>query len=154
VERDLYSSIQRLGQGDPRIISAVVWIGTILAGKNEAVHDHFHRVTLGAYRHGDHLTTNTARELDLLNDFGSLLKARGTELTIVLEIQRDKFAGTFWNLAFSSFATLTNTPPTGIFGQPPNAEEGESYAPYVASVNERVVNEQTLPMIQSVLEEI
>ncbi|KAF9242314.1 ketopantoate reductase PanE/ApbA-domain-containing protein [Melanogaster broomeanus] len=155
VERDLYASIQALGQGDPRIISTVVWIATNLASKNEVTHNHFDRLTLGMYRHGDHLTTsNTAEESAIVDDFGAMLEAGGTEVLLVPEIQRYKFAKTFWNIVFSSFATLTDSPLTAIFRPPPNAEEGESYVPYLAHVTERFVREETLPVMQSILEEM
>ncbi|KIJ16327.1 hypothetical protein PAXINDRAFT_162631 [Paxillus involutus ATCC 200175] len=146
VERDLYASIKTLAQGDPKIISTVVWIATNLESKNKVTHNHF-VVILGMYRHGDHLaTSNTAEESVILDDFGAMLKAGGTELTIVPEIQRHKFAKTFWNIAFSSFSTLTNSPLTAIFRPPPNTEEGQSYAPYLAP--------ETLPVLQSILEEM
>ncbi|KAF8842848.1 6-phosphogluconate dehydrogenase C-terminal domain-like protein [Paxillus ammoniavirescens] len=155
VERDLYASIKTLAQGDPKIISTVVWIATNLESKSKVTHNHFDRVTLGMYRHGNHLaTSNTAEESVTLDDFGAMLKAGGTELTIVPEIQRHKFAKTFWNIAFSSFSTLTNSPLTAIFRPPPNAEEGQSYAPYLAPVTEKFVREETLPVLQSILEEM
>ena len=50
---------------------------------------------------------NTPEESELLQDFGSILEAGGTTLTIVPEIQRMKFAKNIWNVAFGSFATLT-----------------------------------------------
>ncbi|KAH0831189.1 hypothetical protein J3R83DRAFT_13767 [Lanmaoa asiatica] len=158
VERDLYDCIKSLSRGDPKIISTVVWIATNLAGKNQVSHNHFDRVTIGIYRHGDHLTTsNTEAEFAILRDFGDMLEAGGTELTIVPEIQRHKFAKTFWNIAFSSFSTLTNSPLTAIFRPPPcSSDEGQghSYTPYVAPVTERFVREETLPVLQSILEEM
>lgn len=60
------------------------------------------------YRPGDYTTsTNSPEEATLLEDFGKLLEAGGTTLTVVSEIQRIKFAKNFWNVAFSSFPTLT-----------------------------------------------
>ena len=50
---------------------------------------------------------NTPEESALLHDFGSILEAGGTTLTIVPEIQRMKFAKNIWNVVFASFATLT-----------------------------------------------
>lgn len=41
VERALYDSIKTLSQGNPRIISTVVWIATNLVGKNQVLHSHF-----------------------------------------------------------------------------------------------------------------
>lgn len=119
------------------------------------------RVTLGMYRHENHLTTaNTEEESAILRDFGNMLETGGTELTIVPEIQRHKFAKTFWNIAFSSFSTLTNSPLTAMFRPPPpppgGTDEGhvQSYTPYVAPITERFVREETLPVLQSILEEM
>jgi 2-dehydropantoate 2-reductase len=41
VEKDLYHSIKALNQGEPKIISTVVWIGTNLVGKNVVEHTDF-----------------------------------------------------------------------------------------------------------------
>lgn len=41
VERDLYHSVKALNQGEPNIISTVVWIGTNLGEKNVVNHNHF-----------------------------------------------------------------------------------------------------------------
>ena len=66
------------------------------------------RVTLGKYRYNDKTTTqNNPEEVALLKDLGGILEAGGSTVTIVPEIQRAKFAKNFWNVAFSSFATLT-----------------------------------------------
>ncbi|KAG6380185.1 ketopantoate reductase PanE/ApbA-domain-containing protein [Boletus reticuloceps] len=158
VERDLYVTIKDLAQGDPKIISTVVWIGSNLTGKNQVMHNHFDRVTLGMYRHGDCLTTsNREEESAILRDFGGMLESGGTELTIVPEIQRHKFAKTFWNIAFSSFSTLTNSTLPAIFRPPPpEGMDGHvrSYKPYVAPITERLVREETLPVLQLILEEM
>ena len=50
---------------------------------------------------------NTSEEQGILNDIGGILSTGGSEVTIVPEIQRQKFAKNFWNVAFSSYATLT-----------------------------------------------
>jgi 2-dehydropantoate 2-reductase len=145
VEQDLYHSIKALNQGEPKIISTVVWIGTNLVGKNVVEHTDFDRITIGMYRHGDHLTTtNSPEEEAILTDFGTMLGTGGSEVIIAPEIQRKKFAKTFWNIAFSSFSTLTGSPPTAMFRPPP--KEGQSYSPYVAP--------QTAPNIVPVLRAI
>ncbi|KAF8128684.1 ketopantoate reductase PanE/ApbA-domain-containing protein [Boletus edulis] len=158
IERDLYVAIKDLAQGDPKIISTVVWIGSNLAGKNQVMHNHFDRVTLGMYRHGNCLTTsNREEESAILRDFGGMLESGGTELTIVPEIQRHKFAKTFWNIAFSSFSTLTNSTLPAIFRPPPpEGTDGHvrDYKPYVAPITERLVREETLPVLQLILEEM
>ncbi|KAG2057987.1 6-phosphogluconate dehydrogenase C-terminal domain-like protein [Suillus hirtellus] len=131
VERDLYHSVKALDQGEPKIISSVLWITTNLVKKNVVDHGDFDRVTIGMYRHGDHLTTtNSPEEAAILTDFGTMLETGGSEVLIATEIQRKKFHKTFWNVAFSSFSTLTGCSPTAMFRPPP--KEGQSYSPYVA----------------------
>jgi 2-dehydropantoate 2-reductase len=49
---------------------------------------------------------NAPEESVLLQDFGSILEAGGTTVTIVPEIQRMKFEKNIWNVTFASFATL------------------------------------------------
>ena len=65
------------------------------------------RITLGIYREDRTAVQNTPQEQSILEDIGGILTAGGTEVTIVPEIQRQKFAKNFWNVAFSSYATLT-----------------------------------------------
>jgi 2-dehydropantoate 2-reductase len=164
VEQDLYHSIKALNQGEPKIISAVIWIRTNLVEKNvinnidfvskdssyveqsfqisDMIQDY---ITIGMYRHGDHLTTtNSPEEEAILTDFGTMLKTGGSEVVIAPEIQRKKFAKTFLNITLSSFSTLTGSPPTAMFRPPP--KEGQSYSPYVAP--------QTAPNIVPVLRAI
>jgi 2-dehydropantoate 2-reductase len=127
VEVDLYNALKTAGIDNPKILSTAVWIGTNLLAPNVVQHNNFvstfryfartrrsqietyqDRVTLGVYRHKDRTTQmNTPEELTLLQDFGSILEAGGTTLTIVPEIQRMKFAKNIWNVVFASFATLT-----------------------------------------------
>ncbi|EGO01027.1 hypothetical protein SERLA73DRAFT_105546 [Serpula lacrymans var. lacrymans S7.3] len=153
VERDLYHSLMALDKGEPSIISSIVWIGTNLIDKNAVAHNHFDRVSLGVYRHGDHLiTTNSPQEAELLNDFGAMLEAGGTELTIVPEIQRVKFTKNFWNIAFSSFSALTRSPLTAIFRPPPGP--GQSFEPYVSPATADYVKEYTIPNIRATLCEL
>ncbi|KAH7920191.1 6-phosphogluconate dehydrogenase C-terminal domain-like protein [Leucogyrophana mollusca] len=153
VERDLYDALKALQKNEPKIISTIVWIGTNLVEKNVVIHNHFDRVSLGMYRHGDHLTTtNSAEETAVLEDFGTMLDRGGTTLTIVPEIQRVKFAKNFWNIAFSSFSTLTGSPLTGIFRPPPSS--GQSYEPYVAPVTAEYVQQYTIPTLHAILREL
>jgi len=161
LERDLYDRIKSLAQGEPKIISSIVWIGINLVGQNRVEHNHFDKVTIGIYRHGDHLTTsNTEEESGTLCGFGDMLEAGGTNVTVVPEIQRYRFAKTFWNIIFSSFPTLTNSPVMAIFRPPPptlgDADKGQvpSYEPYVAPITERLVREETHPVLKSILEEM
>jgi 2-dehydropantoate 2-reductase len=172
VERDLYHSVKALDQGEPKIISTVVWIATNLVEKNVVDHNHFvskdssyveqpfrisdinfvrtqDRVTIGMYRHGDHLTTTNSPEEDgILTDLGTMLETGGSKVLIVPEIQRKKFAKTFWNVAFSSFSTLTGSSPTAMFRPPP--KEGQSYSPYVAPQTAP----DTVPVLRAILQEM
>lgn len=149
VERDLYHSVKALNQGEPKIISTVVWIGTNLAEKNVVDHNHFDRITIGMYRHGDHLTTTNSPEEDaILTDLGTMLETGGSEVTIAPEIQRKKFAKTFWNVAFSSFSALTGSPPQAMFRPPP--KEGQSYSPYIAPQTAP----NTIPILRAILQEM
>ncbi|KAG1721235.1 ketopantoate reductase PanE/ApbA-domain-containing protein [Suillus paluster] len=153
VERDLYHSAKALNQGQPKIISALVWIAANLVEKNMVNHNRFDRLTIGMYRHGDHLTTtNSPEEYAILADFGTMLEAGGSEAIIVTEIQRKKFAKTMWNIAFSSFSTLTGSSPAAMFRPPP--EEGQSYSPYVASQTATVVERNTIPVLRAILQEM
>ncbi|KAG1737465.1 ketopantoate reductase PanE/ApbA-domain-containing protein [Suillus paluster] len=153
VERDLYHSVKALDQGEPKIISTVVWIGTNLVEKNVVSHTDFDRVTIGMYRHGDHLTTtHSPEEYATLTDFGTMLETGGSEVTIATEIQRKKFAKTFWNVAFSSFSTLTGSSPTAMFRPPP--EEGQSYSPYIAPQTATIIERNAVPVLRAILQEM
>lgn len=108
---------------------------------------------MGMYRHEDHLTTtNSPEENAILTDFGTLLETGGSQVTISTEIQRKKFAKTFWNVAFSSFATLTGCSPTAMFRPPP--KEGQSYSPYIAPQTALIVEKNVIPVIRAVLQEM
>ena len=66
------------------------------------------RITLGVYRYQDYTTEeNTPEEAALLEDIGGILSLGGSTVSIVPEVQRCKFLKNFWNVAFSSFTTLT-----------------------------------------------
>jgi 2-dehydropantoate 2-reductase len=105
------------------------------------------------YRHEDHLTTtNSPEESVILTDFGTMLERGGSELIIAPEIQRKKFAKSFWNVAFSSFATLTGSSPTAMFRPPP--AEGQSYSPYIAPQTATIVERNTTPVLRAILQEM
>jgi 2-dehydropantoate 2-reductase len=111
------------------------------------------RTTIGMYRHEDHLTiTNSPEESAILTDFGTMLKTGGSDLTIATEIQRKKFAKTFWNITFSSFATLTGSSPAAMFR--PQPEEGQSYSPYIAPQTATIVEKNTTPVLRAILQEM
>ncbi|KAF6751183.1 6-phosphogluconate dehydrogenase [Ephemerocybe angulata] len=154
VEVDLYHAVAALGKGVPRIVSVAVWIGTNLAGPNIVEHGGFDRLTLGIYRH-EHRTAghNTPEEQAILSDIGGILSAGGSEVTIVPEIQRQKFAKNFWNVAFSSYATLTRFTVPALF-RPPPSDPSASYSPYVSPISADAIERYTIPAIKAVMQEM
>ena len=68
---------------------------------------------------------NTPEEQAILDDIGGILSAGGSEITIVPEIQRQKFAKNFWNVAFSSYATLTRCVSSANLKLSPLTERGQ-----------------------------
>ncbi|TFK29441.1 6-phosphogluconate dehydrogenase C-terminal domain-like protein [Coprinopsis marcescibilis] len=154
VEKGLHQAVKAIGKGEPKIVSVAVWIGTNLVGPNSVEHGAFDRVTIGIYRYNDRTTVvNSAEEQAILDEFSGILKAGGSDVTIVPEIQRMKFVKNFWNVAFSSFATLTRHTLPAIFRSPPS-QGHESYSPYVAPVSAETIEKYTLPQIEAVLEEL
>ncbi|KAF9476059.1 6-phosphogluconate dehydrogenase C-terminal domain-like protein [Pholiota conissans] len=154
VEVELYSAIKALGKGDPSIISSALWIGTNLMAPNVVEHGDFDRLTIGVYRSNDYTTTqNSPEEAGLLKDFGTLLETGGSTITIVPEIQRMKFNKNFWNVAFSSFTTLTQYTVPAIFRGPP-ADASVSYEPFVSPTTADLISTYTIPAIRATLEEL
>ncbi|TFK31810.1 ketopantoate reductase PanE/ApbA-domain-containing protein [Crucibulum laeve] len=154
VERDLYNTLKNLKKGPPSIVSTSLYIGTNLVQPNVVEHSNFDRLSLGVYRHGDFTTTtNTNEEAALLDDIGGILKAGGSTITIVPEIQRMKFSKNFWNVAFSSITTLSGYPLPSIFRKPPK-DSSVPYAPYVSPTTAELINTYTIPNIRAILIEL
>ncbi|TFY75055.1 hypothetical protein EWM64_g8957 [Hericium alpestre] len=153
VEKDLYESVKSLRQ-DPKIISTTIWIGTNMFDSNVVEHNHFDRISVGIYRPNDFTTTqNSESEASLLADFGDVLKEGGSEVTIVPEIQRIKFAKNFWNVAFSAVSALTRHPLTAIFRLPkPPADSDADVPPSVTQA--RLIEENTVPVLHLILKEL
>ncbi|KAL5504887.1 hypothetical protein ACEPAH_7550 [Sanghuangporus vaninii] len=120
VENDIYDAASKLVRdGKPRILSCTLHIGTNLLSDNVVQHNVLDRIVMGLYKHGNFTdVSQTPEEIELLNDFGGMLIAGGSEVTLVPEIQRYRFRKNFWNLAFSSVATLSRYPLRAIFQQP------------------------------------
>lgn len=111
-------------------------------------------MSLGMYRPNDYTTTtNTPEESAILDDLALMLRSGGTTVNLVPEIQRVKFAKNFWNLSFSSLATLTGYPLPALFRSPPT-DPSSSYSPYVAAKTANLITEYTLPTIRATLEEL
>lgn len=166
VEKDLYDAVKALGKGEPRIVSSSLFIGTNLIAPNVVGHNDFDRVTLGIYRpHDFTTTTNTPAEQAILDDIAAMLSAGGSTVDVVPEIQRKKFAKNFWNVGFSSFATLTGYTVPALFRPPPR--EGEVYArpggqageqgqsaPYVFPKTADKISEYAIEGLRGVLREL
>ncbi|KIY49811.1 6-phosphogluconate dehydrogenase C-terminal domain-like protein [Fistulina hepatica ATCC 64428] len=153
VELDLYEALQRAGSAS-NIVSTALYIGTNMLEPNVVEHNMFDRVQLGVYRHGDFTTLkNTPKEELLLRDLEAILAAGGTTASVVPEIQRAKFAKNFWNVAFSSYATLTGYTVPALFRPPPSVP-GLSYAPYVFPATADLIAKYTLPAIEAALHEL
>ncbi|KAA1474388.1 6-phosphogluconate dehydrogenase C-terminal domain-like protein [Dentipellis sp. KUC8613] len=153
VERDLYHSLKAQNV-DPKIISTAVWIGTNMFGSNIVEHNNFDRVSMGVYRHDDFTTaSNSESEGSLLNDFGGLLEAGGSTVTIVPEIQRVKFAKNFWNVAFSSIASLTRHPLTAVF-RPPTVSNPQMDATLPSVRHFSLITENTIPVLRAIMQEL
>lgn len=126
VEVDLYDALKKLNLGqEPRIISTAVWIGTGMVNSTTVEHNDFDRVSMGVYRPSSTVTSNTAEEQALLEDFDRILAAGGSQTTIVPEIQRVKYTKNFWNACLGITAALSRYPLTAIF-RPPHMEPGAS----------------------------
>ncbi|KAI0351287.1 6-phosphogluconate dehydrogenase C-terminal domain-like protein [Trametes cingulata] len=124
VEVDLYEALKKLRPDEePRIISTAVWIGTNLLEKNVVEHNEFDRVSMGLYRPSPTPTPPTAAESALLADFAGLLSTGGSEVTIVPEIQRVKFAKNMWNGVLGASAALVGSSLRAFF-RPPHLEPG------------------------------
>ncbi|GLB39887.1 putative ketopantoate reductase PanE/ApbA C terminal [Lyophyllum shimeji] len=154
VEVDLYNALKKLGKGEPKIVSTALWIGTNLLEPHIVEHGNFDRLSIGMYRYNDFTTeVNSPKEAAILEDLGEMLSAGGSEITIVPEVQRTKFAKNFWNVAFSSFSTLTQQRLPALW-RPPPSDPSISYTPYVCQTTAELITKYTLPNIKAVMEEL
>lgn len=106
---------------------------------------------MGVYRPDCTAASNTPSEEALLTEFHEMLTRGGSNATIVPEIQRVKFAKNFWNLSWSSTATLVGHPLTSVWRPPP--KDGEEYEIYVSETTRKYVEEYAIPNVRAVLEE-
>ncbi|RDB23670.1 hypothetical protein Hypma_009452 [Hypsizygus marmoreus] len=151
---DLYHALVKLGKGEPRIISTATWIYTNLLEPNVVEHSNFENMTVGVYRYNNFTAeSNTPAEASLLEDVASMLKAGGTSVTVVPEVQRIKFSKNMWNVAFSTVATLTSYPSTAIFRAPPT-DPSNMYSPYVYPTTAHLIAKYTIPNIRCALQEL
>ncbi|EIN08944.1 6-phosphogluconate dehydrogenase C-terminal domain-like protein, partial [Punctularia strigosozonata HHB-11173 SS5] len=153
VEKHLHNASRSVGNGKPNVISAAVWIGTNMLSKSEVEHNDFDRATIGIYRPDNYNTThNTPAEEALLSGFADMLAAGGSTVKVVPEVQRIKFYKNFWNVAYSSIASLTRYPLPAIYRHP--GSNSPMPKPYVDPINGSLIEQHTLPVIRGVLEEL
>ncbi|KAF5372861.1 hypothetical protein D9758_001753 [Tetrapyrgos nigripes] len=154
VEIDLYHSVKKLGQGEPRIIDSCLYIFCNLLAPDVVEHGESDRLEIGIYRHEDNTTlVNSADELKILDPIATILKRGGGIVEIAGEIQRKKFAKDYFNIAYASFATLTNYTVPAIF-RPPPSDPSTRYSPYVHPKTAGHIEEYTLGALKAVFSEM
>jgi len=154
VERDLYQQVKQVGKGEPTVVGTALRIGTNLGASNEVIHSFPAIISLGMYRLDDMATLeNTAEEASILGEVREMLSAGGTDTTIVPQIQWAKFQKNFWNVAFSSTATLSGYPLPALCRPPPTRETGP-YEPYVFPITADKISTYTLPNVKGLLLEM
>ncbi|TCD70348.1 hypothetical protein EIP91_003700 [Steccherinum ochraceum] len=172
IEVDLWDAISALDQGTPQILGASMLISARQLTKNVVEHGDFDQVSLGIYRTEANVMVNSAEEEEILNDFGKILSAGGTQVTVVPEIQRVKFAKNAWNCVLVGPAcALPRLSITGFFRKPVDlarsradlskATNGATCEPTpsqkaVASLpaSSPMVAEYTLPWLYDVMDEV
>ncbi|KAG6917737.1 hypothetical protein DXG01_001273 [Tephrocybe rancida] len=153
VEVDLYHAIKQLGK-EPSIISTALRINTNLLKPNVVEHGTVDQVSIGMYRHNDFTTdTNTPPEAAILEDLSTILTAGGSNVQVAPEVQRRKFSKNFFNVAFSSFTTLTGHSVPALF-RPPPSDPSVSYTPYISPTTAHLISDHTLPTIRATLQEL
>lgn len=110
-------------------------------------------LNIGVYRLDDYSETeNSPEESQLLDDFAKLLRDGGSTVTTIPEIQRIKFKKNIINCAFSSFSTLTGYTLHAVFRT--KSEDSTQLRPVVDPVTGPLIDENTIPTIRAILEEI
>ncbi|OSC96676.1 6-phosphogluconate dehydrogenase C-terminal domain-like protein [Trametes coccinea BRFM310] len=124
VEVDLYEALKALRpEEEPRILSTANWIATGLVEKNVVEHGEFDRVSIGVYRPGTAPAPTTKDQSVALADFAHILAVGGSEVSVVPEIQRVKFAKNLWNGVLGASAALSRCSLRAFF-RPPHLEPG------------------------------
>lgn len=118
---------------------------------------------IGAYRSTPNVLTNTPEESAILNSIGDVLKAGGTDLTIVPEIQRIKFEKNMWNTIFGPAAVLTRHSLQSIFRPPQITPENPEFDPktmphatfgdVIIPAASQHIAENTIPFLHDILQE-
>ncbi|KAL1761111.1 hypothetical protein FB107DRAFT_286404 [Schizophyllum commune] len=153
-ERELYESLKALGKGEPKIVSAALYIWTNMQGANVVRHSALERIVLGMYRYEDYTTTvNSPEEQAVLDDLKGILTAGGSTVELVTEIQRRKYAKNMLNINFAGYACLTRYTLMAIF-RPPPSDPSQQYSPYVHPSTVNRIEEYTIPAMASLLHEL
>ncbi|KAI5893527.1 6-phosphogluconate dehydrogenase C-terminal domain-like protein [Schizophyllum commune H4-8] len=153
-ERELYDRLKGLGRGEPRIVSAALYIWTNMQGANVVRHSALERIVLGMYRYEDYTTTiNSPEERAVLGDLNEILTAGGSTVEVVTEIQRRKYAKNMLNINFAGYACLTRYTLMAIF-RPPPSDPSQQYSPYVDPSTVNRIEEYTIPAMTSLLHEL
>lgn len=99
---------------------------------------------MGIYRPTNFTATqNTPAEAEILDDLASLLRAGGSQVTVVPEIQRVKFAKNMWNAVLGASASLARESLRAFF-RPPECEPG-----YDGSLPEAAPSNRSEPQTES-----
>ncbi|KAL0067443.1 hypothetical protein AAF712_005430 [Marasmius tenuissimus] len=165
VERGLYGAIRGVEEevsrtesssAQPvRIVSACVYCMGNLIAPDTVEYVEGHRLTIGVFRPGVfNITHDSEEEANVLNDLEVILEAGGTSITVVPEIQRRKLEKNMLNLAFATFATLSNHPIHTLFRPPPDPNSSEKYDVYVHPATASLIEEYTIPNIKAVFMEV
>ncbi|KAL1680071.1 hypothetical protein EV122DRAFT_208810 [Schizophyllum commune] len=153
-ERELYERLKALGQGEPRLASAALYIMTNLIGENVIEHSALERLVLGMYRYEDYTTTvNSPEEQAVLNDLEAILTAGGGTVELVTEIQRRKFVKNMLNVTFAGYSCLTRYPLMSMF-RPPPLDPSQQYSTYVHPSTVDRIEEFTIPAMLALLNEL
>ncbi|KAL1680070.1 hypothetical protein EV122DRAFT_208671 [Schizophyllum commune] len=153
-ERELYEWLKALGRGEPRIVSAALYIWTNMQGANVVRHSALERIVLGMYRYEDYTTTvNSPEEQAVLDDLSGILTAGGSSVELVTEIRRRKYAKNMLNINFAGYACLTRYTLMAIF-RPPPSDPSQQYSPYVHPSTIDRIEEYTIPAMTSLLHEL
>lgn len=154
---------------EPRVIGSSLYIGTRLTEKNAVEHSYFDRCSFGIYRPTPNILTNTPEEEAVLNEFGDMLKAGGSDVVIVPEIQRVKFEKNIWNCLFGPVTTLARHSLQAIFRAPHIVSGKEPPAPVPSDSNSEtpsqtatshipasypIVHKHTIPFLYDTLIEL
>ncbi|CAL1709621.1 unnamed protein product [Somion occarium] len=164
IHLELFQTLKKLRPfEDPKIISGSLWIGTRLAAKNVVEHSYFDRVHLGVCRSTPNILFNTEEETATLNEIGDMMKAGGSDIIIVPEIQRVKFEKNIVNCVISPSTSLPRYPMQTVFRPPQVTVESPELPPTTPYANVYdvfipasypIIAENTIPFLHDAFAEV